>query len=67
MATKAELQAENDLLQKLTGKGTVIKDCVFHGSPSAEVVSAVLQIAVALEHAARALQGNPSLVIKGVE
>lgn len=61
--TKAELEIENQALRESVASGTVIQNCRFEGSPNAETCEAVRQIAAALEVAARALQGNPSLVI----
>jgi len=61
--TKAELEAENQVLREVAANMTVIRDCHFEGSPTADVASAVKQIAVALEHAARALKGPESAMI----
>jgi len=63
MTLKAELEAENATLKEAISSGTVIKDCVFHGSPSGDVCKAVTEIAIALKHAAKALAGHTSVAI----
>jgi hypothetical protein len=63
MTTKAELQAENEVLRSVVNGGTNISDCVFHGSATDAQCEAVKEIAIALQYAAKALQGHPAIVV----
>ena len=63
--TKAELQVENDLLREIASSSTNISNCTFTGSASDAQCEAIIEIAKALKHAAKALQAAPSLVING--
>jgi len=63
MSTKAELQAENELLRDLAGNGTNISHCNFTGSATDAQCEAVKEIAIALRYAAQALKGAPAIQV----
>ena len=67
MATKAQLETENEILKELVDCGTTIRDCNFQGSPSGDVCSAVEAIAGALRVAGKALESAPMLNIEAVQ
>lgn len=63
MTTKAELEKENELLREVAGHGTMIKDCHLTGSATDAQCEAVKEIAIALQYAAKALNGTPLIQI----
>lgn len=63
MPTKAELQTENDLLKELNNNGITIHSYHIQGSPQKSVCKAITEIAIALQLAAKALQGSAAISI----
>ena len=63
MTTKAELEIENELLRDVASGGTNIRDCNFTGSSTDAQCDAVKEIAIALQYAAKALKGEPMLIV----
>ncbi len=63
MTTKAELQKENEMLREVAGHGTMIQNCKFTGSATDAQCEAVKEIAIALQHACKALRGEPALFV----
>lgn len=61
--TKAELEAENELLRET--QGHTISHCTLYSSPTGDVCEAVLEIARALRVAGEALQGQTCISING--
>lgn len=67
MATKVELEKENELLRELLDGRVTISHSTFNGGPQAEVCKAVTHIALALETAAEALVGPKAPLLNIVD